>query len=64
MTDKTLLDGFGEATEQVVALRAEVERLRADAATWGHMWDDLDLLEFRVEALRNGTAILGSHKAE
>lgn len=31
---KTLLDGFGEATEQVVALRAEVERLRA--AVDGH----------------------------
>jgi chromosome segregation ATPase len=25
---KTLLDGFGKATEEVVALRAEVERLR------------------------------------
>lgn len=27
---KTLLDGFGEATDEVVALRAEVERLRTD----------------------------------
>ncbi len=27
---KTLLDGFGEATDEVVALRAEVARLKAD----------------------------------
>jgi uncharacterized small protein (DUF1192 family) len=118
---KTLLDGFGEATEQVVVLRAEVERLQAliaereeigtlehakqhiscgvviaskdaeverlraekerydltsyadrdreierlrrEIATWGQMWDDADLLEARVEALRNGTAILASDKA-
>lgn len=31
---KTLLDGFGEATDQVVALRAEVDRLQADLADY------------------------------
>jgi hypothetical protein len=37
-------------------LRAEVERLRADLATWGQMWNDAALLTARVEALRDGTA--------
>lgn len=39
-TPKTLLDGFGEASEQVVALRAENERLRAVADAAHEVWWD------------------------
>jgi hypothetical protein len=45
---------------RAVELEDEVERQHREIATWGQMWDDVDLLAARVEALRNGTAILGS----
>jgi hypothetical protein len=56
---KTLLDGFGEATEQVVALRAEVEQLtrerdqareHRDYVT-GQQWDAVAAWEDKVLAL-------------
>ena len=41
-------------------LRAENERLRAEVRGWHCMWNDAEFLSARVEALRDGTADLGS----
>lgn len=55
---KTLLDGFGEATDEVVALRAEVERL---AVALGKEHTESERLRAIVEAARKARAITGSY---
>lgn len=56
---KTLLDGFGEATEQVIALRAENEQLKRERDqarehrdyVTGQQWDAVAAWEGKVEDL-------------
>lgn len=37
----------------------EIAELRQEIGTWHKIWNDVDLLSGRVEAMRNGTADLG-----
>lgn len=51
--------GYFEKQAERAQSRATEAELRAEVVTWGQIWDDADMLEARLEALRDGTADLG-----